>query len=176
MPTIKNKRLAVAVTLGFLAVPTVALAATDAVPGDPFKLGQDNRIVNASTILSGSGQKVDGVLQVRQEEGIGAPLKVVNNSIGVIGGRGIDINVAPGKPPIAINEDAGKASNLNADELDGRYEEDFLPARLYGNGSTQLVDGPGGGQVMVLHAINAGLKCDPGDTAINAGAMAIDPA
>ena len=43
----RNRRTVVALTLGLTAVPTVALAATDAVPGDPFKLGQENRIVKA---------------------------------------------------------------------------------------------------------------------------------
>ena len=51
---IRHRRTVIALTLGFVAVPTVALAATDAVPGDPFKLGQENRIVNQSTTLSGS--------------------------------------------------------------------------------------------------------------------------
>lgn len=173
---IKNKRILTALTLGFVAVPAVAFAATDALPGDPFKLGQDNRIVQASTILTGNDQKADGVLQVRLEEGMGAPLKVVNNSTGVIGGRGIDIKVGANKPPIVVNTEAGKASNLNADELDGRDEEDFLPSRIYSSGTPQLVEGPGGGKTFMLHALNAGLACDGGDIALNAGATAIDPA
>lgn len=37
----------------------MALAATDAVPGDPFKLGQDNRIAAATTTLSGADQGLD---------------------------------------------------------------------------------------------------------------------
>jgi len=173
---IKNKRVLTALTLGLVAVPTVAFAATDALPGDPFKLGQDNRIVQASTILTGNDQKADGVLQVRLEEGIGAPLRVINNSTGGIGGRGIDIKVGANKPPIAVNTEAGKATNLNVDELDGRDEEDFLPSRIYSNGTPQLITGTGGGNVFLLHAGNAGLSCDDGDIALSAGATAIDPA
>ena len=174
MPHIKNKRILTAITVGFLAVPTVALAATDAVPGDPFKLGQDNRIETASTILTGSGQKTDAVLQVRQQAGSGAAFKVVNEGAGIA--RGIDITVAPGKSPISVGSDAGKATNLNADELDGRDEEDFLPSRLYGNGTPTLLTGPGAGKVFLLSAANAGLSCDPGDIALSAGGVAVDPA
>lgn len=175
MPHIKNKRFLTAITLGFLAVPTVALAATDAVPGDPFKLGQDNKIEQASTTLTGNGQLSSGVLQVvRQEQGIGAALKVVNQGNGIA--RGIDINVQPGKSPISVSNEAGKATNLNVDELDGRDEEDFLPSRIYSNGTPQLISGTGGGKVFLLHAGNAGLSCDDGDIALSAGATAIDPA
>jgi hypothetical protein len=175
MPHIKNKRILTAITVGFLAVPTVALAATDAVPGDPFKLGQDNRIQQASTTITGDDTLSSGVLRVvRGEQGIGAALRVDNNGTGIA--RGIDINVQPGKPPIAVSNDAGKASNLNVDELDGRDETDFLPSRIYSNGTPQLISGPGGGKVFLLHALNAGLACDDGDIALNAGATAIDPA
>ena len=31
----------------------------------------------------------------------------------------MDLRVEPGKPPLTVNADAGKASNLDADELDG---------------------------------------------------------
>jgi hypothetical protein len=173
--TRRRRRVIAALAVGFTAVPAVALAATDAVPGDPLKLGQSQRIVDASTILQGTGQKADGVLQVRREGGgIGAVLKVVNDT-GGFAQRGIDITVPPGQPPIAINADAGKASNLNADKLDGRDEEDFLPTRLYGNGTPNLIQGQGGGKPVLLTALS-GLECDEDDVALNAGFRAIDPA
>ena len=132
---IRNRRTVIALAVGFAAVPTVALAATDAVPGDPFKLGQQQRIDKASTVLAGTGQLADGVLQVRKDSGgIGAALKVVNSGDG-FAQRGIDITVPSGQPPLAINANAGKASNLNADKLDGKSEEDFIPSRLYGVGT-----------------------------------------
>jgi hypothetical protein len=169
-----RRRVIAALAIGFTAVPAAALAATDAVPGDPLKLGQSQRITDASTVLQGSGQKADGVLQVRREgSGIGAVLKVVN-ATGGAAQRGIDITVPAGQPPLAINADAGKASNLNADELDGRDEEDFLPTRLYGNGTKTLVQGQGGGKSVLLTALN-GLECDEGDIALNAGFRSIDP-
>ncbi len=171
---IRNRRTVIALVLGFTAVPTVALAATDAVPGDPLKLGQENRIVKQSTTIRGFGQTSDGVLKVLREggpnEGIGAALKVVNEGKGV--SRGIDITVAPGKPPLSISAGAGKAANLDADRLDGKSEEDFIPSRLYGVG-TGLVNGPGGGKTVLVSGVN--LSCDDGDVALSAGGNAVDP-
>ena len=63
---IKKRRAVVALAIGFTAVPAVALAATDAVPGDPFKLGQSQRIDKASTVLEGTDQLGDGVLSAAQ--------------------------------------------------------------------------------------------------------------
>ena len=80
---IRKPPTVIALAVGFTAVPTVALAATDAVPGDPFKLGQQQRIDKASTILEGTGQLNDGVLQVRKGAGgIGPALRVVNSGPG----------------------------------------------------------------------------------------------
>jgi hypothetical protein len=64
-------------------------------------------------------QLADGLLQLKKEpgSGLGAVLKVVHEGKG-IARRGIDITVAPGQPPIAVNSTAGKAFNLDADELD----------------------------------------------------------
>jgi hypothetical protein len=171
---IRRRRAVVALALGFTAVPAVALAATDAVPGDPFKLGQENRIVDATTTLSGVGQNSSGVLQLRRDtgSGIGAVLKVVNEGPG-FARRGIDITVPPGQPPIAISTDAGKATNLDADKLDGKGKEDFLPSGLYGNGTAGLVQGQGGGKSVLLTALD-GLRCDDGDIALSAGGNAVD--
>ena len=93
-----------AVGLAFiLGVATTALAA---VPGDPFELGQTNTINNAFTKLVGSN---DG----------DAMLKVDNNS-SAGGSRALDLRVEAGKAPLNVNSDAGKATNLNSDELDGK--------------------------------------------------------
>jgi hypothetical protein len=167
-----RKRSIVALAIGLATIPTVALAATDAVPGDPFKLGQSQRIDKASTVLEGSNQLNDGVLSLRKTGGGIGPVLKVNNAEKGIGRRGIDITVPAGQPPIAINADAGKASNLNADKLDGKSEEDFLPSRLYGV-ATGLVNGPGGGKTVLVSGVN--LSCDDGDVAISAGGNAVDP-
>ncbi len=85
-----------------LGVATTALAA---VPGDPFELGQTNTINNALTKLAGSNA--------------GTMLTVDNNS-SASGARGLDLRVEPGKQPLNVNAEAGKAGNLNADEVDGK--------------------------------------------------------
>lgn len=168
---ITRKRSIAALVIGFVAVPSVALAATDAVPGDPFKLGQSQRIDKASTVLEGTNQLGDGVLSLRKSGGgIGPVLKVVNAGAG-IGRRGIDITVPAGQSPINVPDNAGKASNLNADKLDGKSEEDFLPSRLYGV-ATGLVNGPGGGKTVLVSGVSLG--CDDGDVAISAGGNAVD--
>ena len=97
--------LTIALVLG---AGTVALAA---VPGDPFKLGQTNTINNALTKLAGSR---DG----------GAMLTVDNNS-SASGSRALDLRVEDGRPPLNVNAVAGKATNLNADELDGKGSEEI---------------------------------------------------
>jgi hypothetical protein len=169
---IRKRRAVVALALGFTAIPGVALAATDAVPRDPFKLGQDNRIAAATTTLSGADQGLDGVLHVRKAGGgIGAALKVENTSAGVAE-PGIAVRVQPGQSPIQVNSEAGKVNFLNVDKLGGRSAEDFLPTRFYGN-ATSPVQGTGSGKTLLLTAIQ-GLGCDDNDIALNAGGNAVD--
>jgi hypothetical protein len=169
----KTRRAVAALAIGFAAIPTVALAATDAVPGDPLKLGQDNQIQKVSTTLTGTGN-AEGVLRLHKKVGgtaIGPVLDIVSDGPG-IGRRGIDIDVPPGQIPISVPIDAGKASNLNADKLDGKSEEDFLPSRLYGVDSG-VVKGQGGGKTVLVSGVN--FSCDEGDVALSAGGNAVGP-
>jgi hypothetical protein len=62
-----------ALAIGLTAVPTLAVAVTtDALPGDPFKLGQENTITGATTTLTGNDTSLNntrnGVLHVRERE------------------------------------------------------------------------------------------------------------
>ncbi len=86
-----------------LGVATTALAA---VPGDPFELGETNTINNALTKLAGSNA--------------GGPMLVVDNDSTAAGSRALDLRVEPGRAPINVNADAGRAANLNADKVDGK--------------------------------------------------------
>jgi len=151
-----------------LGLATVALAA---VPGDPFKLGQIN-VIGATTTLQGNPPTSDGLLRLQRTGGIGAVLKVENNKPAGVA-RGIDIKVPTGNSPILVNPEAGK-SNLNVDELDGRDDEDFLSATLYGK--TALKSGPGGGGEVNFRSFDGseGLSCDGGDVALDASANAND--
>ena len=87
-----------------LGVASVALAA---VPGDPFRLGQIN-VIDALTQLVG--------------EKTGPMLRIDNNGPGYA----LQLLVEPGRAPLTVNADAGKAVNLNADELDGEDSGEFV--------------------------------------------------
>jgi hypothetical protein len=78
--------------------------------GGNFILGQNN---TASLLTRLTGQ-VPG----------GAALQVVNTRT-ESGSRGLQVTVAEDKPPIVVNATAGKATNLNADELDGKDSTQF---------------------------------------------------
>ena len=45
---------------------------------------------------------------------------VVDNDSTAAGSRALDLRVEPGKAPINVNADAGRAANLNADKVDGK--------------------------------------------------------
>jgi hypothetical protein len=164
----------VALAVGLVAVPTVSLAVTtDALPGDPLTLGQENKIANATTTLTGTDAATgtntpNGVLQVRRESAQGAAVKVENKTQAGAG-RGIDVQVATGQPPITVNPGAGK-SNLNVDKLDGRDEEDFLNASRAYKKSSGLVTGLGGGRNKPIS-----VRCEKNDIAIGFSAVPLDP-
>src|SRR5215207_7509377 len=104
--------LAVVLALVF-GVGTKALAA---LPGDPFKLGQINRVDHLSALVSNLS---------------GAVLKVDND------GSGSALDLRVGDPtalpatktvaPMQVDSQ-GSVFNLNSDELDGKSAKDFLPA------------------------------------------------
>ncbi len=96
-----------AVTLALvLGAATVALAA---VPGDPFKLGQVNRINDALTTLIGSRS---------------GPMMTIDNDSTAANARALDLRVEPNRAPMAVNSDR-RVTNLNADKLDGLDSSDF---------------------------------------------------
>jgi len=152
-----------------LGLSTVALAA---VPGDPFRLGRVNIISNAMTALKGTAPDGGAMLQLQRDAGKG-PVLDVKNTNPASNSRGVNIEVAPGQVPITITPGAGKASNLNADQLDGKDQTDFLSAsRIYRVGNTVAKPGSGdGGEVTItgFPSPQEGLACDEGDVAIGGG-------
>jgi hypothetical protein len=94
-------------------VSTLVLAAATAMAGTGvgavFNLGRTNS-VDAQSILRG--------------EVAGRSLQITNTGTGA----GLGITVEGGNPPIVVDPSAGKATNLNADELDGLSSTAFLRA------------------------------------------------
>lgn len=155
-----------------LGVATVALAA---VPGDPFKLGKVNIINNATTALRGGAPSGLPFVELRRDSGTGAVLEVKNSINSLASNRGIDITVPAGERPIQVNSQAGTATGLSADRLDGKDQEDFLSASsIYEK--TALKNGPGQNGAVFFSALDGpeGLACDEGDVAIDASANAVD--
>ena len=87
-----------AVVVGLIGSPALVGAATGV--GARLEIGKANS-VNASTTLSAT--TISPAFQLK--------------NLGT--GAGLAITVKPGKAPITVNADAGKATNLNADKLDG---------------------------------------------------------
>jgi hypothetical protein len=107
-----------------------ALAAN---PGDPLRLGEENTIVGPTTSLVGNSDPT---------------LEIVNRS-STAGSPALRLVVNPKVPPLVVNDAAGKATNLDADKLDGRDSTTFADAidgkakdadKLDGRDSTTFAD------------------------------------
>jgi hypothetical protein len=111
-----------------VGVASTALAAN----GQNFIIGNGlpdtlKNIATLPTKLTMQGTASGPALQVTQQS---------TNS----GAKGIGVTVPAGKAPMTVNSTAGKATNLNADKLDGQDSTGFLAA----NGKaadSQLLDG-----------------------------------
>src|SRR5215211_1334045 len=99
--------LAMVLALVF-GVATTALGAT----GGKFILGRAN---------------VAGAVSNLTADISGPAMQLVNNSAGALA-TALDLRVASGKPPLTVNADAGTATNLSADELDGNDASSFAGA------------------------------------------------
>jgi hypothetical protein len=113
----------------------VASAALAALPGDPFKLGQSNRVDRLSTLV---GTLAGPVLRVdKRRPGYGPR---------AAGGRSRHPPSNEDRGPMKVDSQ-GKVINLNSDELDGQNASEFLPAggkaadsdKLDGLDSTQFM-------------------------------------
>jgi hypothetical protein len=68
-------------------------------------------------------------------------LRITNtNSTGGTSARGLSIAVPAGREPIVVNSTAGKATNLDADKLDGRDSGDFGRVRSFAVGTNTVSD------------------------------------
>jgi hypothetical protein len=115
-------------------VATTALAGTGV--GARFQLGQTNT-VNAITRLVGS---------------VAGPSLQIDNNSADPSATALDLRVEPGKAPLTVDSTAGKATNLNADELDGLSSEELAPrgyAQINHNGPS-VVPGSSRGVIDVM--------------------------
>jgi hypothetical protein len=129
-----------ALTVG---LASTALAGTGV--GAPFNLGQTNT-VDAISKLVGSVA--------------GPSLQIDNNSTNAAA-TALDLQVEAGKAPMKVSANAGKATNLDADKVDGKDSSAFVPTELYVEKDTFIVSK---GATGVFSAF-----CDPGDVAISGG-------
>ena len=124
-----------AITVSIVGAPAIVGAATGV--GARLELGKTNS-VNATTALTATTANP------------AFSLKNLGNGVG------LQITVKTGKAPISVNADAGKATNLNADKLDGKDSTAFQAA-LGGQSCPE-------GQVVTEFANNGSLVCDPAVT------------
>jgi hypothetical protein len=106
-----------ALTVG---LATTALAGTGL--GARFDLGQTNT-VNAVTKLVGS---------------VAGPSLLVDNDSTAAGATALDLQVEPGKAPLRVNQAAGKATDLDSDQLDGLGANELVRASHVSGG---MIDG-----------------------------------
>lgn len=92
-----------------LGVATSALAAA---PGDPFKLGKANVIDTVSKLVGATANTM---------------LLIDNNGTG----SALQLQVEEGKAPLTVNSSAARATNLNADKVDGQEASDLAEPRGY---------------------------------------------
>jgi hypothetical protein len=100
-------------------VLTAATALAGTGVGAVFNLGRTNKVNAQSTLTGAAGRRI---------------LQITNTG----SGAGLGIRVRAGKAPIAVNASAGKATNLNADKLDGHNASDFSQVVAKFEGSSPL--------------------------------------
>lgn len=113
----------------------VSSAALAALPGDPFKLGQNNRVDRLTTLASALAGPV---LRVDND----GPGPALDLRVGAPAAAPATKTVAPMKV-----DSQARVLNLNSDELDGKSAPDFLPTggkaadsdKLDGLDSTQFM-------------------------------------
>ena len=132
-------------------VATMAFAAN----GNNFVLGVLTNSATAITKLTGNVA--------------GGPALQVANFKTEAGSKALQLNVAANKPPLAVNATAGKATHLNADQLDGVDSAALIRwASIYER--TLNTNGGAGPD----ETATAALECDQADTILSGGFTNMD--
>lgn len=138
----------------FLVGLAVILALVVGAAGTAFGANLDNFIL-------GQINKATAVTQLNGNVP-GGPALQVNNTRAEGGSKALQITVAQNRPPIQVNSTAGKATNLNADQLDGRDHSEFVTNATYTK--TLQFQTNGGGSTN-----GNGMACDDGDVLLSGG-------
>jgi hypothetical protein len=108
-------------TTVFLVGLAMILAVVFGVASSAFGANNDNFILGVLTNTATDTTRLSGKIS-------GGPALQVTNLKTDAGSKGLQLNVADNKPPLAVNATAGKATNLNSDRLDGLEASAFLKA------------------------------------------------
>jgi hypothetical protein len=81
---------------------------------------------NGGNFILGQLNKATAITQLAGNVS-GGPALRVNNPNTAAGSRALQLGVAQGNPPLTVNANAGKATNLDADKLDGLDSSDLKP-------------------------------------------------
>lgn len=145
------------VVVSALLALLVASTALAAVPGDPFNLGVLNTIEVVTTLRGAPSSPLLSITNTgtgTAARAIAAANTSATSSTIVAtnsgGGPVLSLNVNAGKEPMTVNSTAGKATNLNADKLDG-LDSAQLQRRV---GITVTVAKSGGDYTSIQAALN----------------------
>lgn len=120
--------------------------------GDFLKLGSlKNTATKMTVLVSNVADTTRSALQIKNPAG----------------GSALDLQVNGGAPPLKVNPEAGTATNLDADKLDGKDAAAFLPAEIYESSTSQTFS--------PVSMAGVTVSCDAGDVAVS-GSYAVSQA
>lgn len=158
----RTTALMLGVAMMLALVVGVASAAFGA-NGDFWRLGRGN-VATAVTALGG-------------KLGVNGPmLRLTNNNSGT-DDTALELKVQSGEAPMVVNPEAGKATNLNADRLDGKESTEFVSTNTYRLGQGQERQGTplGDGSKVLSQSCLAGDRLlSGGPASVNANSDVLD--
>jgi hypothetical protein len=166
-----------AVTAALILAIVVVGTAVASAPGEPLRLGMTNSISAATTLTGSLANRMLTVNNSSLEAGARALIASARGTAATIlatnagTGPALQLQVAAGRPPLTVNASAGKATNLNADRLDGIDSSGFLPAGGKADDADQLDGIDSSGFLPVAGKANDADQLDGMDSAAFAQAI-----
>jgi hypothetical protein len=127
----------------FVALGGVGVAAT----GGNFILGKPNSATSKTSLAAGINDRA---------------LLITNSNTGSLASA-LSLSVAPNHPPLVVSSGAGKATNLDADKLDGVDSSAFTQGggRLYSGHREGVAPGASGTLLEIPDAMTVTYDCRP---------------